>query len=141
MAYLVLKSVHIIAVISWMAGIFYLPRLYVYHADSVLGSEQSDTFKIMERRLLRAIMNPAMLVTWITGLIIAVQGSWHSQPWFIAKFVLVLGMSGFHAFLSVVRKDFEADKNQRSSRQFRILNEIPTLLLIGIVFLVILKPF
>ena len=141
MLYLVLKSLHIIAVIAWMAGMLYLPRLYVYHADVKLGSPQSETFKIMERRLLRAIINPAMVATWIFGLILAYLGDYWLQGWFIAKLALVLALSGVHGAFSRWRKDFEADRNTRSARSYRIWNEVPTLLMIGIVFLVVLRPF
>jgi len=141
MLYLVLKSLHIIAVIAWMAGMLYLPRLYVYHADTKPGSPQSETFKIMERRLLRAIINPAMAATWIFGLILAYLGGYWLQGWFIAKLVLVMALSGVHGAFSAWRKDFEADRNTRPARFYRIWNEVPTLLMIGIVFLVVLKPF
>ncbi len=141
MLYLVLKSLHIVAVIAWMAGMLYLPRLYVYHADTKPGSPQSETFKIMERRLLRAIINPAMIATWAFGLGIAyLQNSW-LEGWFIAKLVLVLALSGVHGAFSRWRKDFEADRNLRPARFYRIWNEVPTLLMFGIVFVVVLKPF
>lgn len=140
MLYLVLKSLHIIAVIAWMAGMLYLPRLFVYHADAEPGSKQSETFKIMERRLLRAIINPAMVATWVFGLSIAyLQGYW-LQGWFILKIVLVVALSGVHGAFSRWRKDFEADRNLRPARFYRIWNEVPTLLMIGIVFVVVLKP-
>ena len=141
MLYLVLKSLHIIAMIAWMAGMLYLPRLYVYHADTQPGSPQSETFKVMERRLLRAIINPAMVATWVFGLVLAYLGGYWLQGWFIAKVVLVLAMSGVHGAFSSWRKDFEADRNIRPARFYRVWNEVPTLLMIGIVFLVVLKPF
>jgi putative membrane protein len=141
MLYLVLKSLHIIAVIAWMAGMLYLPRLYVYHADAKPGSPQSETFKIMERRLLRAIINPAMVATWVFGLVLAYLGDYRSQGWFIAKLVLVLALSGVHGAFSRWRRDFEADRNTRPARFYRVWNEVPTLLMIGIVFLVVLRPF
>ncbi len=141
MLYLVLKSLHIIAVIAWMAGMLYLPRLYVYHADTKPGSPQSETFKIMERRLLRAIINPAMIATWILGLILAYLGGYWLQGWFIAKLALVLALSGVHGAFSRWRKDFEADRNTRPARFYRVWNEVPTLLMIGVVFLVVLRPF
>jgi putative membrane protein len=141
MLYLVLKSLHIIAVIAWMAGMLYLPRLYVYHADAKPGSPQSETFKIMERRLLRAIINPAMAASWIFGLILAYLGGYWLQGWFIAKLVLVLALSGVHGAFSRWRRDFEADRNTRPARFYRVWNEVPTLLMIGIVFLVVLRPF
>lgn len=136
-----LKALHAIAVIAWMAGMLYLPRLFVYHCDAPKGSQQSETFKIMERRLLRAIINPAMAVTWIVGLVLVWQGGWWSAPWFHAKFALVLAMSATHGLFSRWRKDFEADRNVRSARFYRFWNEVPTLLMIGIVVLVIVKPF
>lgn len=136
-----LKALHIISIIAWMAGMLYLPRLYVYHAAAAPGSSESETFKVMERRLLKAIINPAMTVTWLAGLWLAWDGGWYLSGWFHAKFALVLVMSGFHGFLSARVKDFAADRNTRSQRFYRIANEVPTLLMIGIVILVIVKPF
>ncbi len=141
MLYLVLKSLHIVSVIAWMAGMLYLPRLFVYHADTEPGSKQSETFKVMERRLLRAIINPAMAATWIFGLGIAYLQDYWLQGWFILKLVLVLALSGVHGAFSRWRRDFEADRNTRPARFYRIWNEVPTLLMIGIVFVVVLKPF
>ncbi|TMJ77632.1 MAG: protoporphyrinogen oxidase HemJ [Alphaproteobacteria bacterium] len=135
------KAIHVIAVISWMAGMLYLPRLFVYHVDAEKGSVQSETFKVMERRLLRAIINPAMIVTWLAGLYLAWAGHWYSSPWFHAKFVLVLVMSGVHGFLSRCVKDFAADRNTRDQKLYRIINEVPTVLMIAIVILVVVKPF
>lgn len=136
-----IKALHVIAVISWMAGLLYLPRLMVYHCDAPAGSAQSETFKVMERRLLKAIMNPAMIVTWLAGLWLAWDGGWYLAGWFHAKFALVLAMSGFHGALSRWVKDFAADANRRAPRFYRVANEVPTLLMIGIVILVIVKPF
>lgn len=136
-----IKALHVVAIISWMAGMLYLPRLMVYHCAAEVGSVQSETFKVMERRLLKAIMNPAMIVAWLAGLWMAWQGGWWAAPWFHAKIVLVLAMSGFHGALSRWVKDFAADANRRSPRFYRIANEVPTLLMIGIVILVIVKPF
>ncbi|PZQ78864.1 MAG: protoporphyrinogen oxidase HemJ [Ancylobacter novellus] len=136
-----IKALHVIAVISWMAGLLYLPRLMVYHCDAPAGSAQSETFKVMERRLLKAIMNPAMIVTWLAGLWLAWDGGWYLAGWFHAKFALVLAMSGFHGALSRWVKDFAADANRRATRFYRVANEVPTLLMIGIVILVIVKPF
>jgi putative membrane protein len=136
-----IKALHVIAVISWMAGMLYLPRLFVYHCEAETGSKQSETFKVMERRLLRAIINPAMIVTWLTGLYLAWAGHWYLSPWFHAKFLAVLIMSVVHAFFSRWRRDFEADRNTRSQRFYRFINEVPTLLMILIVILVIVKPF
>ena len=141
MMYLWLKTGHVIAMTAWMAGLFYLPRLYVYHVDSIIGSDKSETFKTMERRLLKAIMNPAMIATWIFGLFLAWSGDWWMAPWFIAKVCLVLAMSGFHGWLAARSREFAADTNTRSSRTYRFVNEVPTLLLIAIVILVVVKPF
>ena len=136
-----LKAFHIIAVIAWMAGMLYLPRLFVYHAAADVGSIQSETFKVMERRLLRAIMNPAMIATWVLGLWLAYElGLWRSG-WLHAKFLLVFLMSGVHGMLSRHVKDFAADKRRKSAKFFRILNEVPTVLMILIVILVVVKPF
>ena len=137
-----IKAFHIISMVAWMAGMFYLPRLYVYHAETVPGSQMSETFKIMERRLLRQIINPAMIATWVFGLILMFGFiDWRSAPWLHAKLVLVVLMSGFHGMLSKWRKDFAADANSRSARFYRIANEVPTLLLIFIVILAVAKPF
>ena len=140
--YPTLKALHILAVISWMAGLFYLPRLFVYHAQAAVGSETSETFKVMERRLLKAIMNPAAIAAWVFGLSIPLTGavSW-SEGWFLLKLVFVVIMTGFHHMLARHVKTFAADQNQKSHRYFRILNEGPTLVMIAIVFLVVLKPF
>ena len=139
--YLWLKALHIIAVISWMAGMLYLPRLFVYHCETERGSKQSETFKVMERRLLKVIINPAMIVTWLAGLYLAWAGHWLSAGWLQVKFVMVLVMSGVHGFFSRCVKDFAADRNVRNQRFFRIINEVPTLLMIAIVILVVVKPF
>ncbi|MCB4767337.1 protoporphyrinogen oxidase HemJ [Ancylobacter sp. Lp-2] len=136
-----IKALHILAVISWMAGMLYLPRLMVYHCDAPAGSPQSETFKVMERRLLKAIINPAMGVTWLAGLWLAWQGGWWVAPWFHAKLALVLAMSGFHGFLTARVRDFAEDRNTRSARFYRVANEVPTLLMIAIVILVVVKPF
>jgi putative membrane protein len=136
-----IKALHVIAVIAWMAGIFYLPRLFVYHTGAKIGSDKSETFKVMEAKLLRMIMNPAMILTWITGLAIVRIGGFEQQPWFMAKFVLVIAMSIFHMWLASCRKAFAADRNARSERAYRMANEIPTILMMLIVVLVIVKPF
>lgn len=141
MLYIWLKTAHIIAMVAWMAGLLYLPRLFVYHADAAPGSDKSETFKVMERRLKKAIMLPAMIATWILGLGLAWLGNWWSSPWFIAKVCLVLILSGFDGWLSARLREFAADENIRSARTYRIANEFPTLLLIGIVILVVVKPF
>jgi protoporphyrinogen IX oxidase len=138
-----IKAFHVIAIIAWMAGLLYLPRLFVYHAASKVGSEQSETFKVMERRLLRLITTPAMLASWAFGLILAFSGliDWSQDGWFHAKLVLVLLLSAYHGGLAMWTKDFALDRNTRSPRFYRIANEIPTLLMIGIVILVIVRPF
>jgi putative membrane protein len=136
-----IKALHVIAVISWMAGMLYLPRLFVYHCEAEAGSKQSETFKVMERRLLKAIINPAMIVAWLAGLYLAWAGHWYSSPWFHVKFVLVLVLSGVHGFLSRCVKDFAADRNTRDQKFYRIINEVPTALMVAIVILVIVKPF
>lgn len=136
-----LKALHIISVIAWMAGMLYLPRLYVYHAVAEPGSVQSETFKVMERRLLRGIINPAMVATWIFGLSMAHLGDLWLQGWLHAKLALLIGMQVAHAFLARWRRDFAADRNRHSQRFYRLVNEVPTVLMIGIVLLAILKPF
>ena len=141
MLYLWLKALHVVAVIAWMAGMLYLPRLFVYHCDAPKGSIQSETFKIMERRLLKAIINPAMGATWILGLVLAWQGGWFASGWLHAKLALVITMSGLHGVLSKRLREFAADANTWPARYYRILNEVPTVLMIGIVVLVIVKPF
>jgi putative membrane protein len=136
-----IKALHVIAVIAWMAGMLYLPRLFVYHCDAEIGLKQSETFKVMERRLLRAIINPAMAVTWLAGLYLAFAGHWFSAGWLHGKLLLVILMSGLHGFLARCVKDFAADRNLRSDKFYRLINEIPTVLMIGIVILVVVKPF
>jgi protoporphyrinogen IX oxidase len=136
-----LKALHIVAVISWMAGLLYLPRLFVYHCAAEPGSKQAETFKVMEQRLLRAIMNPAMIVVWVTGPLLAWQLGMHRDGWLMAKFALVLLLTGFHHALGLWRKDFAADRNTRGDRFYRIANEVPTVLMLGIVILVVVKPF
>src|SRR5450631_2919073 len=127
--YLWVKAFHIVAVISWMAGLLYLPRLFVYHADAIAGSEQSETFKVMERRLLNFIMTPAMAVSWILGLVLLIQGQWLGASWFHAKFALVIVLSGMHGMMSRWVADFSRDRNRHSQKFFRIVNEIPTILM------------
>ena len=136
-----IKALHIIAVIAWMAGMLYLPRLYVYHAGAKPGSELSETFKVMERRLLRAIINPAMIAAWVLGLWLAWAGDHWREGWFHGKLALLVLMQIVHAGLARWRRDFANDKNKHSARFYRVVNEIPTLLLIGIVILAIVKPF
>lgn len=139
--YLWLKALHIIAVIAWMAGMLYLPRLFVYHAAAEPGSVQSETFKVMERRLLKAIMTPAMIATWILGIILMIQGQWFTAGWFHAKLVLVLALTAMHGLLSYWASQFAADQNRHSQKFYRITNEIPTVLMIAIVILATVKPF
>jgi putative membrane protein len=140
-AYPWIKALHVIAVIAWMAGMLYLPRLFVYHCEAEIGSKQSETFKVMERRLLRAIINPAMILTWLAGLYLAWSGHWFSSGWLHGKLALVILLSGVHGFFSRCVKDFAADRNTRSQKFYRIINEVPTILMIGIVILVVVKPF
>jgi protoporphyrinogen IX oxidase len=139
--YLWLKAFHIIAVISWMAGMLYLPRLFVYHADAAAGSEQSETFKVMERRLLKFIMMPAMIATWILGIVLVLETQAFAAGWFIAKFVAVLAMTLMHGLLSHWAGEFSFDRNRHPSKFYRVVNEIPTVLMILIVLLAVLKPF
>ena len=139
--YLWFKALHVIAVIAWMAGMLYLPRLFVYHCEAEAGSQQSETFKVMERRLLRAIINPAMITTWALGLWLAWDGGWLMSGWFHAKLAAVIVLSGVHGMLSSYVRAFAEDRNTRSQRFYRILNEVPTFLMVFIVILVIVKPF
>jgi putative membrane protein len=138
-----IRAFHVIAIIAWMAGLLYLPRLFVYHATSKKGSEQSETFKLMERRLLRYITTPAMLASWVLGLTLAFSDAidWSADGWFHLKLVLVLALSAFHGLLAMWTKDFALDRNTRSARFYRLANEIPTLLMIFIVILVVVRPF
>jgi putative membrane protein len=136
-----IKALHVLAVISWMAGLLYLPRLFVYHCAAPVGTGQSETFKIMERRLLKAIMTPAMIVAWLSGLYLAwVAGFW-SSPWFLVKFAAVIAMSGAHGFLASCVRLFAADRNTRDHRFYRVVNEVPTALMVLVVIMVIVKPW
>ena len=140
--YLWLKAFHIIFVISWMAGMFYLPRLYVYHTQVTPGSEADGTFKVMERRLLRIIMNPAMIIAFVTGILLIIAtgaGAPGTGYWMHIKLVLVLGMGAVHGMLSSYRKAFERGENQKSEKFYRLLNEAPTVLMVAIVLLVVIK--
>ena len=139
--YLWIKALHIIAVISWMAGMLYLPRLYVYHVAAEPGSQQAKTFEVMEYRLLHYIMTPAMAVTWLAGIALIIQGGWLTSGWLHAKLAAVLVMSGLHGFLGRCQRDFAAGQNRRDAKFFRIINEVPTLLMIFIVIMVVVKPF
>jgi putative membrane protein len=136
-----LLAFHIIAIIAWMAGMLYLPRLFVYHCAAEPGSQQSETFKVMELRLLNAIMTPAMVASWALGLWLAWSGGWYASGWFHAKILLVLLMSGLHGFFVRCVRDFGADQNRRTAKFYRIINEVPALLIIGIVILAVVKPF
>ena len=136
-----IKAFHLIAVMAWMAGMLYLPRLFVYHCTAAPSSVQSETFKVMERRLLRAIINPAMAAAWVLGLWLAWGSNAWVERWFEAKLVLVLALSAFHGLLARWRKDFAADRNRHSEKFYRVVNELPTLLMIAIVILAIAKPF
>ncbi|KRE06154.1 hypothetical protein ASE63_24495 [Bosea sp. Root381] len=136
-----LKAFHVLAVISWMAGMLYLPRLMVYHAESPVGSIQSETFKIMERRLLKGIINPAMTVAWVLGLYLAWEAFGFKGGWLHAKLMLAFILSGIHGYLVGRVRDFANDRNTKSARFYRILNEVPAVLMVGIVILVIVKPF
>ena len=139
--YLFLKALHVIAVISWMAGMLYLPRLFVYHCAAEPGSTQAKTFEVMEHRLLTYIMGPAMGVSLILGFVLMLQGQLLSAGWLHAKLVLVVAMIGMHAFLGRWAADFRMNRNTRSQKFYRIINEVPTILMIVIVILVVVKPF
>ncbi|MBN9332837.1 protoporphyrinogen oxidase HemJ [Devosia sp.] len=136
------KALHVISVIAWMAGMLYLPRLFVYHSVAEKGSVQSETFKVMERRLLKGIINPAMIATWIFGLtLIHFGGADWSAIWPWAKAAFVLGLTAVHGILAGHVKRFARDENVKPQKYFRIINEVPTVLMIGIVIMVIVKPF
>ena len=135
------KAVHVLAIIAWMAGMLYLPRLFVYHADAPKGSDTSETFKVMERRLLKGIVNPSMILVFLTGFtLVYLTGDWR-DGWWQAKFILVLGLAGLHGYFSRCVRTFAEDGNKRPARFYRALNEAPTVLMIGIVVLAVVKPF
>ncbi|HUS96691.1 MAG TPA: protoporphyrinogen oxidase HemJ [Hyphomicrobiaceae bacterium] len=140
-AYPWVKAIHVIAIIAWMAGMLYLPRLFIYHCAAPVGGEMSETFKVMERRLLTIIINPSMVIAWILGLWLAWDGGWLMAGWFHAKLALALAMSAMHGYLTASVRRFQRDENTISARHWRMLNEVPTVLMIGIVILVIVKPF
>jgi len=140
-AYRWVKAVHVIAVISWMAGLLYLPRLFIYHAESQVGSAQSETFKVMEGRLLTIIMAPAMVISWVLGLWLIHAGGYLMAGWLHFKLLLALLLSGVHGYLSASARAFREDRNTKPARHWRVVNEVPTLLMIGIVILAIVKPF
>ena len=139
--YVWIKAFHVIAVIAWMAGLLYLPRLFVYHAAAKPGSELSETLKVMERRLLRGIMNPAFVAVWVLGGLLLFLQDWRHEGWLHVKLACVALLSLLHHMFALWRKDFAADRNRRPPRFYRIANEIPTLLLIVIVVMVIVRPF
>ncbi len=137
------KAVHIVALIAWMAGLLYLPRLFVYHCEAGPGTEGSETFKVMERRLYKLIMTPAMLVTFTFGIILALTPGlvdWHAG-WFYVKLVSVILLAGVHGAMNKWRKDFLEDRNRRPQRFFRIANEVPTVLMLVAVVMVVVQPF
>jgi protoporphyrinogen IX oxidase len=140
-AYLWFKALHIMAVIAWLAGLFYLPRLCVYHHDKAPGSEASETFKIMESRLYRFIMNPAMMMTWLFGLFIAWEGAWFTWGWLHVKLAAVVALTGAHIYFGRAVRAFGRDERPLTSRHWRMLNEVPTVLMIVIVLMAVLKPF
>jgi putative membrane protein len=139
--YLWIKVLHILAIISWMAGMLYLPRLFVYHTEAPSGSKEARTFAVMERRLMRAIMLPALLVVWVSGITLVIRGGFLHEGWFHAKFALVIVMSALHGYFATVRKKLADGTNRHGPRFFRLVNEVPTLLMVAIVILVVLKPF
>jgi protoporphyrinogen IX oxidase len=135
------KALHIISVIAWMAGMLYLPRLFVYHAEAARGSEASETFKVMERRLLKAIVNPSMILVFLTGFtLVYLTGDWR-DGWWQAKFILVVGFAGLHGYFARCVRSFAEERNERPARFYRFLNEAPTTLMIFIVVLTVVKPF
>ena len=139
--YLWLKAFHIVAVISWMAGMLYLPRLFVYHAAAEPGSAQAESFKVMERRLYKFIMLPAMIATWLLGIALLLVTKDFAAGWFHAKFVLVIAMTIMHGLFGHWAHEFSHDRNRHTAKFYRLVNEIPTVLMIVIVLLAVLKPF
>jgi putative membrane protein len=135
------KALHVIAIIAWMAGMLYLPRLFVYHADAPKGSDVSETFKVMERRLLKAIVTPSIILVFLTGFTLVYLTEDWREGWWQAKFILVLGLAGLHGYFARCVRVFAEDANERSARFYRALNEAPTVLMIVIVVLAVVKPF
>jgi protoporphyrinogen IX oxidase len=138
-----IKALHIISVVAWMAGLLYLPRLFVYHADAAIGSDKSETFKVMERRLLRGIMHPALVMTYAFGILLAATPGivdWH-DGWIYGKLALVIALTAMHYAAMRWQRDFAADRNRHAAKFYRIVNEVPTVILIAIVILVVVKPF
>ncbi|HEY9537092.1 MAG TPA: protoporphyrinogen oxidase HemJ [Kiloniellaceae bacterium] len=140
-AYLWVKALHILAVIAWMAAFLYLPRLFVYHCQAEPGSRQSETFKVMERRLLRGIMNPSMMIAWAAGLALMVNLEAWTEGWFHVKAAAVVVLTGLHMMVARWQRDFAADANSRSERFYRIMNEVPALLMVLIVVMAVVRPF
>jgi putative membrane protein len=142
-AFLWIKALHVISVISWMAGMLYLPRLFVYHCEAQIGSDKSETLKVMERRLLRAIMTPAMLASWLFGgiLLYNIREELLQPSWLHAKLACVVAMTAAHMMMARWRREFAEDRNSRSHKFYRTANEVPTLLMIVIVVMVVVKPF
>jgi putative membrane protein len=140
-AYMWIKAAHVVAIVSWMAGMLYLPRLFVYHCEAKAGSELSETLKVMEQRLLRVIIDPAMGLAWVLGLWLAWRGGFLMAGWFHAKLAFVILLSGFHVYLSAAVRTFAEEKNTLPARRWRLLNEVPAVLMVAIVVLVIVKPF
>jgi len=140
--YLLFKSLHLISVISWMAGLLYLPRIFVYHAETVNNDEKKETFKLMEKRLFFYIMNPAMILSWLFGILLihSIGAESFGQLWFQLKIGMVLLLTSYHFFLFHCVRSFALDNSKYSPKFFRIINEVPTLLLIGIIFIVVFKP-
>ncbi len=141
--YLWLKWLHIVSIISWMAALLYLPRLFVYHAEHGVESPQAETFKVMERRLYKAIMTPAMIASWVfgLGLIASLQIDFSAEIWISLKLLLVLILSGFHGHLGKILRLLEQDQMPYTARYFRLINEVPTVIMLVVVFLVVFKPF
>jgi protoporphyrinogen IX oxidase len=139
--YLWAKAIHVVAIIAWMAGMLYLPRLFVYHVQAGIGSPQSETFKVMEARLLRVIINPAMIVAWAFGLWLAWKGFGFSGAWLHVKLLAVLALSALHGYFAAAVRRFAQDRNDKSARHWRFVNEVPTVLMIVIVVMVVVKPF
>ena len=135
------KAFHIISVIAWMAGMLYLPRLFVYHCRAEMGSSQSELFKVMERRLLKVIMNPAMIVTWVLGLVLVFLGDLFREPWVHAKLIFVVFLTIVHIGMGRYRRAFDEDRNERSEQFYRIANEVPSILMVVIVILAVIKPW
>ena len=140
-AYLWVKALHILAVISWMAAFLYLPRLFVYHCQAEAGSKQSETFKVMERRLLRGIMNPSMIVAWAAGLALMVNIEAWTEGWFHVKLAALVVLTGLHMVVARWRRDFAADANRHSERFYRAVNEVPAVLMVVIVIMAVVRPF